>query len=65
MGTQRKLEEIASGLDDLSVTLEEINQTVQEEGTADQKTLAKIGSDMERAADAIDDAVDPDTPETK
>ena len=36
MGTQRKLEEIASDLDDLSVTLEEIKQTVQDEGTADQ-----------------------------
>ena len=65
MGTQRKLEEIASNLDDLSVTLEEINQTVQEKGTADEKTLAKVEGDIERAAEAIDEAVDPDTPATK
>ena len=65
MGTQRKLEEIASDLDDLSVTLEEIKQTVQDEGTADQETFNKVESDIERAADAIEEVVDPDTPETK
>ena len=65
MGTVRKLEEIAADLDDLSLTLEEINETVKEEGTADRQTLAKVESDIERAANAIDEAVDPGPPETK
>jgi hypothetical protein len=64
-GPTRKLEEIASNLDDLSLTLEEIKESVQEEGRSDQKVLDKVEKDMERAADAIDDVVDSDSPETE
>jgi DNA-binding transcriptional MerR regulator len=65
MGTERKLEEIATDLDDLSLTLEEIKQAVQDKSTTEQKTLAEVESHIERAADAIEEAVDPDPPKTK
>ena len=62
MSTSRKLEDIASNLDDLSVTLEEIKDTVEDDDTADTKKLDKIQLGIDRAADAIEEAVDPDQP---
>jgi hypothetical protein len=62
VGTSRKLEEIASNLDDLSVTLEEIKETVKDDEAADPKKLDKIQRGIDRAADAIEEAVDPEPP---
>jgi len=56
--TSRKLEEIAANLDDLSITLEEINDGVKSDGTQDTEKLDKVGTDMERAADAIQQVAD-------
>ena len=60
MSTPRKLEEIASNLDDMSVTLEEIKDTVEQDHPADTKQLDEIQDGINRAADAIEDTVDPD-----
>ncbi len=62
MGNSRKLEKIASNLDDLSVTLEEIKEAVQDDDPADTKKLDKIQGGMDRAADAIEEVVDPEQP---
>jgi hypothetical protein len=61
VSTDRELEKIAANLDDMSVTLEEIKATTEESGSPDTKELAEIHEDIERAADAIDDAVDPES----
>lgn len=55
MTTSRKLEEIASNLDDMSVTLEEIKEEVKEEAIARDEKLDKIHHEIERAADEIDE----------
>jgi hypothetical protein len=61
VSTDRELEKIAANLDDMSVTLEEIKATTEESGSPDTKELAESHEDIERAADAIDDAVDPES----
>jgi hypothetical protein len=59
--TTRKLEEIASNLDDISVTLEEIKEEVKTgHDTRNLTKLDQVQMDVERVADVIDDAVDPD-----
>ena len=64
--TTRKLEEIASHLDDMSVTLEEIREQVKgNEGGSSLPKLDKVQADLERAADVIEEAVDPDRPEKR
>ena len=62
MGNSRKLEKIASNLDDLSVTLEEIKEAVQDDDPADTKKLDKIQGSIDQAADAIEEVVDPEQP---
>ena len=62
MGNSRKLEKIASNLDDLSVTLEEIKEAVQDDDPAGMKKLDKIQGGMDRAADAIEEVVDSEQP---
>ena len=62
MDTSRKLEDISSNLDDMSLTLEEIKDAVQENDTADTKKLDELQRDVHRAADAIEEVVDPDQP---
>jgi len=61
--TTRKLEEIASHLDDMSVTLEEIREEIKGNEKDPQPKLDKVQADMERAADVIEDVVDPDRSE--
>ena len=61
MNTSRKLEDIASNLDDISVTLEEIKDTVENGESSDAK-LDKIQHGVDRAADAIEEVIDPDVP---
>jgi hypothetical protein len=59
--TTRKLEEIASNLDDISVTLEEIKEEVKT--GQDPRNLTKLDQvqmDVERVAGVIEEAVDPD-----
>ncbi len=59
--TTRKLEQIASNLDDMSVTLEEIREEITGNETGNPlPKLDKVQADMERAADQIDDVVDPE-----
>lgn len=55
MTTSRKLEEIASNLDDMSVTLEEIKEEVREDAIAHDEKLDKIHHEMVRAADEIEE----------
>lgn len=55
MTTSRKLEEIASNLDDMSVTLEEIKEEVSEGAAADRERLDKIHQKIERATDEIEE----------
>ena len=59
MTASRKLEEIASNLDDMSVTLEEI----QNDATCETEKLDKVQTDMERAADMIEESLTHDPPE--
>ena len=58
--TTRKLEEIASNLDDMSVTLEEIKEEIKGQGSAESlPKLDRVHSELERVADVIEEAVDP------
>lgn len=62
MTTPRKLEEIASSLDDLSITLDEIKNEMTDGASPNQHKLDRVKADMERAADAIEESVDPPAP---
>lgn len=66
MNTSRKLEDIASNLDDISVTLEEIKDTVENGDSGDDDPrdakLDKIQHGVDRAADTIEELIDPDVP---
>ena len=59
--TSRKLEDIASDLDDMSVTLEEIKDNPKN-SDASEKKLDKVQADMDRAADSIEETLDPELP---
>ena len=59
MTNNDKLERVAARLDDISETLEEIKSAVIEGGASSHK-LDVVQKDVERAADAIEKAVDPD-----
>lgn len=61
MTTSRKLEDIASDLDDMSVTLEEIKDNPNR-SDASEKKLDKVQADMDRAADSIEETLDPELP---
>jgi hypothetical protein len=57
--TSRKLEDIASNLDDMSVTLEEIKEEIKGADRRDADTkLDKVQSDMERTADVIEESLE-------
>ncbi len=60
MTTSRKLEDIASDLDDMSVTLEEIKDNPS--GDASEEKLDKVQADIDRAADSIEKSLDPERP---
>jgi hypothetical protein len=55
--TSRKLEDIASNLDDMSITLEEIKEEIASDDPRSTDKLDQIQNDMERAADKIDDSL--------
>jgi methyl-accepting chemotaxis protein len=61
--TSRKLEEISSNLDDMSVTLEEIKDEVKNGETRTGDKLDKVQAEMEKATDMIDDSLIPEKPE--
>jgi len=61
--TSRKIEEIASDLDDMSVTLEEIKEEIKNDATCDTDKLDKVQTDMKRAADRIDESLTRQPPE--
>jgi methyl-accepting chemotaxis protein len=63
MGTDRKLGEVAANLDDMSDTIEEIQETVQEGGKPKAGTLDELQQQVEQASDTIDDVVDPERPQ--
>ena len=60
MNTDRKLGEVAANLDDMSDTIEEIKDAVDEGGTPSAATLDDLQEDVEEASDAIDEVVDPE-----
>jgi hypothetical protein len=61
--TSRKLEDIASNLDDMSVTLEEIKEEIKGADRHDTDTkLDKVQTDMERAADVIEESLETQPP---
>ena len=59
MTTSRKLEDIASNLEDMSVTIEEIKEEADTDAIATEK-LDTVRSDMARAADLIEEALETD-----
>jgi hypothetical protein len=61
--TPRKLEEISSNLDDMSITLEEIKDEVKNGKTGTTDKLDKVQAEMEKATDMIDDSLTPEKPE--
>jgi hypothetical protein len=63
VSTPRKLEEIASELDDISLTVEELKETARSDDSIDPDALDEVQRGIGRASEAIDDAVDPETPE--
>jgi hypothetical protein len=60
--TSRKLEEMASNLDDLSVTLEEIREEITDSNRHETEKLDRVHTEMERAADAIEESLMRQTP---
>jgi methyl-accepting chemotaxis protein len=63
MNTDRKLGEVAANLDDMSDTIEELQDAAQEEGAKPRAAaLDELKQDVEDASDAIDDVIDPDQP---
>jgi methyl-accepting chemotaxis protein len=63
MNTDRKLGEVAANLDDISDTIEELQDAAQEEGAKPRAaTLDELKQDVEDASEAIDDVVDPEQP---
>jgi hypothetical protein len=63
VNTSRKLEEISSNLDDMSLTLEEIKDEVKSGETGNIKKLDKVQAEMEKATDMIDDSLKPQPPQ--
>ena len=56
MSTSRKLEDIASDLDDMSVTIEEIKEEGEDLDT--KQKLESLRSEMKEAAQAIDESLE-------
>jgi hypothetical protein len=61
--TSRKLEEISSNLDDMSVTLEEIKDEIKSGDEGKLEKLDKVQAEMEKATGMIDDSLTPQPPE--
>ena len=59
MNTPRKLEDLASDLDDISLSVEELKETNSSDDPVDQRALDEVQRGITRASEAIDDAVDP------
>ena len=59
MSNNDRLERVAAQLDDISETLEEIRSAVVEGGSYSKK-LDCVQAEVQRAADAIEEVVDPD-----
>ena len=53
---------MASNLDDLSVTLEEIKEEITDGNRRETEKLDKVHTEMERAADAIEGSLMRQTP---
>jgi len=62
MNTPRKLEDIASDLDDISLSVEELKETVQSDDSVDAEALDEVQRGIARASEAVDDAADPKKP---
>ena len=52
-----KLDELSNGLDDLTVTVDELKE---EPGTMDRKKLQEVHDAIETAGDAVDELEDPE-----
>ena len=63
MPPTRKLEDIASNLDDISLTLEEIKDEVISTDTVDTEKLDEVRAEIEKAAHVIEESVDSQEPE--
>jgi methyl-accepting chemotaxis protein len=61
MDTNRKLGEVAANLDDMSDTIEEIKDVVQEGGAPSAATIDELQEGVAQALDTIDDVVDPES----
>jgi hypothetical protein len=57
--TPRKLEEIASSLDDMSLTLEEIKEEVTSTDRLDTAKLDQVQAEIEKATEAIEASIEP------
>jgi len=60
MDTDRKLGEVAVNLDDMSDSIEELQDSAHEGRTPSEGTLDELQQDVEEASDAIDKVVDPE-----
>ena len=63
MNTPRKLEDIASDLDDISLNVEELKETAQSDDSVDAEALDEVQRGIARASEAVDDAADPKKPD--
>jgi hypothetical protein len=61
--TSRKLEQMSSDLDDMSITLDEIKDEVKTGDTGEIKKLDEVQSEIEKVSDMIDDSLNPEPPE--
>ena len=63
MNTDRKLGEVAAKLDDMSETVDELQDAAQDKDAKPRAAmLDELKQDLEEASDAIDDVVDPEQP---
>lgn len=62
MDTNRKLGEVAANLDDMSDTIEELKDAMQEGDAPSAATIDELQQGVAQAADTIDDVVDPGPP---
>jgi DNA-binding PadR family transcriptional regulator len=59
---ERRLEDVAAKLDDIALSLDELKANAEDcANVTDKKKLDAMQGDVERAADAVEDAVDPET----
>jgi hypothetical protein len=63
--TSRKLEDIASQLDDMSVTVDEIKDEIKSTDALDVGKIDKVQAALEKASDMIDESLTPDPSNTR